>query len=94
LIIPGLIIYSWYLFTWLFMADRGLGFWDAMEASRKLTGGDTAGFFLFFVALIIVNMLGALCLFAGLFISLPVTATSIFAAYKETAGLKTLGVDS
>lgn len=91
LVLPGLIISSWYIFTWLFIADRGMGFWEAMEASRRLTGGDRTGFFLFYMALVVLNLFGALCLLAGLFVTVPVTAISLFAAYKKTAGLKTLG---
>ncbi|MBI3581809.1 MAG: hypothetical protein HY098_07010 [Nitrospinae bacterium] len=91
LVIPGLVVASWYLFTWLFMMDRGLGFWGAMEASRGVARNDMTGFFLFFLAIIFINVLGALCLVVGLFVSLPVSAASVYAAYRASAGLKTMG---
>jgi uncharacterized membrane protein len=90
LVIPGLIISSWYIFTWLFMVDKGLGFWGAMEASRHLAQNDVMGFLLFYVALITVNLLGAMFLGVGLLVSIPVSAISIFIAYKELAGLDKL----
>ncbi|MBI3795262.1 MAG: hypothetical protein HY280_11140 [Nitrospinae bacterium] len=91
LIIPGLIISSWYLLTWMFMIDRDLGFWGSMEASRKFALKDMFGWFMFFVAIIFVNLLGALCLGVGLLITVPVSATSIYCAYKDSVGLKSLG---
>lgn len=86
LIIPGLVVYSWYMFTYLFILDRGMGFWEAMEASRKLASGDMTGFFLFYLALIAINVAGFLCLLVGLFVSLPVSFLAIFAAYRKLAG--------
>ncbi len=91
LVLPGLVVASWYLFTWLFMMDRGLGFWESMESSRRLARNDITGFFLFYVAIIVINVMGALCLVVGLFVSLPVSAASVYAAYRATAGLKTMG---
>jgi uncharacterized membrane protein len=91
LVIPGMVVSSWYLLTWLFMVDGGLGFWGSMEASRQVARKDMFGFFLFFVAIICINILGALFLGVGLFITMPVSAAAIYAAYKDLAGLKTIG---
>ena len=90
LIIPGIIVSAWYLFTFLFIADRGLGFWQAMEASRQLVRRDTTGFVLFMGAMGLMNILGALCLLVGLFVSIPVTYIATFAAYRELMGLQKL----
>jgi len=94
LVLPGLVVASWYLFTWLFMMDRGLGFWGSMEASRSLARNDMTGFFLFYLAIIAINVAGALCLVVGLFVTLPVSAASVYAAYRATAGLKTMGAQA
>lgn len=91
LVLPGLVVASWYIFTWLFMMDRGLGFWGSMEASRGVARNDMTGFFLFCAAIIVLNVLGALCLVVGLFVTLPVSAASVYAAYRATAGLDTMG---
>lgn len=90
LIIPGIIVSAWYLFTFLFIADRGFGFWRAMEASRQLVRQDTIGFVFFICAMVVVNLLGALCLLVGLFVSIPVTYIATFAAYQKLAGLQKL----
>lgn len=90
LIIPGIIVSAWYLFTFLFIADRGFGFWRAMEASRQLVRQDTIGFVFFICAMVVVNLLGALCLLVGLFASVPVTYIATFAAYRKLAGLQKL----
>ncbi|MBI5179056.1 MAG: hypothetical protein HZA04_07325 [Nitrospinae bacterium] len=86
LILPGLVVTSWYMFTFIFVADRGAGFWEAMEASRKMARTDMVGFFLFYMSLIAINILGALCLVVGLFVSVPVSALSLFAAYRRCVG--------
>jgi len=91
LIIPGLIISSMYIFTGLFIVDRDFGFWSAMESSRRLALNDVMGFLLFYMALILINVFGALCFGVGLFITIPLSATTVYSAYKELAGLKELG---
>jgi uncharacterized membrane protein len=67
-----------------------MGFWQAMEASRGIASRDITGYLLYFLALIAINVIGALCLGVGLFVSIPVSAISIFAAYRNTAGLDCL----
>lgn len=91
LILPGLMVYSWYLFAYLFIADRSLGFWEAMEASRKIAFRDITGFLLFYLVLIAVNVAGLLCLIFGLLVSVPVSILAVLAAYKKLAGFQTLG---
>ncbi len=90
LIIPGIIASAWYLFTFLFIVDRGLGFWQAMEASRQLVRQDTTGFIFFIGAMGLLNIFGALCLIIGLLVTLPVTYIATFAAYRQLMGLQKL----
>ncbi len=90
LIIPGIIVTAWYLFAFLFIADRGYGFWQAMEASRQLVRQDTTGFIFFLGAMGLLNLAGALCFILGLLITLPVTYIATFAAYRGLVGLQTL----
>lgn len=90
LIIPGIIVSAWYLFTFLFIADRGLGFWQAMEASRQLVRRDTTGFVFFLGAMGLLNILGLLCFLLGLLVTIPVTYIATFAAYRGLMGLQKL----
>ena len=90
LILPGLVIGSWYIFTYIFIVDRGLEFWAAMEASRKLAFQDIVGFALFFLIIGIVNFLGFLFLVVGLLVTVPLTFIATFVAYRKLEGLHTL----
>lgn len=82
-IIPGIIITAMYLFPCLLIVDRKLEFWDAMEASRKLVSQDLVGFIGFWLAIVGVNLLGALACGIGLLVSVPVTWCAIVIAYRE-----------
>jgi len=90
LIIPGLVIGSWYIFTYLLIIDRGMDFWPAMEASRKLAFDDIVGFALFFLVVGIVNFLGFLFFIVGTLVTVPLTFIATFVAYRNLVGLNTL----
>jgi uncharacterized membrane protein len=94
LILPGLVIGSWYVFTYLFIVDRGMDFWPAMEASRKLAFEDIVGFALFFLVIGIVNFLGFLFFFVGMLVTLPVTFIATFVAYRRLVGLHRLAAEN
>lgn len=84
LIIPGLVIFTMYIFTFHFMAEeRGIDFWQAMERSRNLVAQDYIGFTLFTCLLIVINLLGVLFFGAGIILTLPVTSHAVTAAYLE-----------
>ncbi len=82
-IVPGIIVGSLYLFPLLLVIDRRMSFWDAMEESRKKVQPDLLGFIGFFLALIGINILGALVCGVGIFVSLPVTWCATVIAYRE-----------
>ena len=92
LVIPGLIFGSWYLFTYLFIIDRGMDFWPAMEASRKLAFNDIVGFALFFLVIGIVNFLGFLFFFVGTLVTVPLTFIATYVAYRKLVGLQALAL--
>jgi uncharacterized membrane protein len=85
-IIPGLIVTAMYSFTYLFIVDKRMDFWPAMEASHAIVKQDYFGFTMFVVLLFLVNLLGALCCIVGLFVSVPVSWAAITVAYKELVG--------
>jgi len=85
-LIPGLLAVALYLFPYLFMVDRKLAFWEAMESSRKLVLQDLLGYLLFLILLILINFLGLLLLGVGLLITFPVSIAAVAVAYHETVG--------
>jgi uncharacterized membrane protein len=85
-IIPGLIIAAMYNFTYLFIVDKRMDFWPAMQASHAVVKNDYFGFTMFVVLAILVNVLGLLCCVVGLLVSYPVTIAAITVAYKELVG--------
>ncbi len=64
-VIPGLILVAMYQFTYLFIVDKKMDFWPAMQASHELVKKDYFGFTLFLVTLILINIGGFLALFCG-----------------------------
>ena len=49
-IVPGLILHAMYQFTYLFILDKRLDFWPAMQASANLVKTDLMGFSIFALA--------------------------------------------
>lgn len=82
--IGSMYIYVSYQFTLPLIVDAKLGFWEAMETSRKIIGQK---FFLFFLLFLIVGILGALGTIMtcglGMFVALPYLHCVIFAAYDD-----------
>jgi uncharacterized membrane protein len=85
-IIPGLVVAAMYKFTYLFIVDKRMDFWPAMEASHAVVKNDYFGFTMFLLLAVLVNILGALCCIVGLLVSIPVTFAAITMAYKEIVG--------
>jgi len=85
-IIPGLVVAAMYKFTYLFIVDKRMDFWPAMQASHAVVKNDYFGFTMFLLLAVLVNILGALCCIVGLLVSIPVTIAAITVAYKEIVG--------
>jgi uncharacterized membrane protein len=93
-IIPGLVVAAMYKFTYLFIVDKRMDFWPAMQASHAVVKRDYVGFTLFLILMALVNVLGALCCIVGLLVSIPVTFAAITVAYKEIVGFEPRTVDA
>jgi hypothetical protein len=87
-IIPGLVVAAMYKFTYLFIVDKRMDFWPAMEASRAVVKNDYFGFTMFLLALIGINLLGVLLCVVGLLVTIPLTFAAITVAYKEVVGFE------
>ena len=93
-IIPGLVIAAMYKFTYLFILDKRMDFWPAMQASHAIVKQDYFGFTMFLLAAALINILGALCCIVGLFVTIPLTFAAITVAYQEVVGFDPKTVES
>ena len=75
-----------YKFTYLFIVDKRMEFWPAMQASHNVVKNDYFGFTMFLILAFFVNFLGFLCFIVGLLVTVPVTFAAVTIAYKELVG--------
>jgi uncharacterized membrane protein len=85
-VFPVFIVAAFYIFPYLFIVDRKLSFWDAMEASRRLVAQDLPGYIFFVILLCLFNLLGLILFGVGLLITFPVSVAAVAVAYSETVG--------
>lgn len=57
--------------------------WQSMEASRKVIQKRFFHFFGLIIVLGLINILGVLCLFVGLLVTIPLTYTTMYAAFDD-----------
>lgn len=92
-VIPGLVIAAALKFTYLFILDKKMEFWPAMQASHEVVKSDYFGFTIFLIALACVNILGALACIVGLLVTIPLSIAAITVAYQEVVGFEQSTVD-
>jgi uncharacterized membrane protein len=85
-LVGALVVMAMYQFTYLFIVDRGMDFWPAMKASHAVVKQDYVGFALFVLALIGINILGALACLVGLLVTIPIHYMAVTAAYRDLVG--------
>ena len=78
------IAWSW---AYYFVAFKGLEFWPAMEASRKVITKQWFSFFGFGFVLGLIAIAGMLCFGVGLFVAIPVISIASFIAFEQIIGL-------
>ena len=87
-IIPGIVVSAMFMFTYLFILDKRMDFWPAMQASHEIVKRNYVGFSLFIVATMLLNFVGILCLLVGILITIPITFAAITVAYREIVGFE------
>lgn len=89
LLITGFImmlINGWYILTFFYIVGEDMGFWSAMEASRKAMS-ESSLTSIAMVALVFLLMLGGIALlFIGLFVTLPLALCVLNSAYEQASG--------
>jgi len=83
LIIPGIIWGIQFCFYDYFIVDKGLGPIEALKRSSAITKGVKWDLFGFFLVLLGINLLGALCLLIGLFVTIPTTMVALAFVYRK-----------
>jgi uncharacterized membrane protein len=82
LVIPGIILSILFMFSAFLVIERNLGPIEALKESARMTKGNRWNLFLLSVVLTGINILGALGLLVGLFITVPVTLLALVHAYR------------
>ena len=90
--IPGIYLVVAYCFSVLFVIEKKLKFWSALEASRKLITKKWFSFFSFIILLSLLNLIGLLAFGVGLLVTIPLTYCIMVAAFEDIVGLN--GVDN
>jgi uncharacterized membrane protein len=88
LIIPGIIWGIKFRYYPYFMVDRNIGPIDAMKESSKITAGNKWNLFLFGIILGFINLIGALALLVGLFVTIPLTMMAEAYVFRKLAHKK------
>lgn len=83
LIVPGIIWGIKFCFCGYFVVDKGMGPTEALERSSVITRGVKWDLFVFFLALVGINLLGALALLVGLFATIPTTMVAAAFVYRR-----------
>jgi uncharacterized membrane protein len=86
-IIGAFVVWGMYSFTFLLMIEKNLGFWDAMEESRKLIWPNIAGFTLLSLVGFLLLLFGFIMCCVGVFVTIPIYFCAIACAYRDWVGL-------
>ncbi|KST63476.1 hypothetical protein [Mastigocoleus testarum] len=92
LLIPGIYLAIAYMFSLLFVIEKKMSFWSAMEASRTLITKKWFSFLVFAVTIFLLNLAGLVVLGLGLLVTIPLTYCIMVAAFEDIVGLN--GVDN
>ena len=83
LVLPGIYLAIAYAFTYLLAVDKGLGFWEAMETSRKVITRQWWRVFGLILLSIPFFLLGVAALLVGVLVALPLVSGAFAYAYED-----------
>ncbi|MCL5019848.1 MAG: hypothetical protein M1426_05230 [Patescibacteria group bacterium] len=83
LIIPGIIFSIRLQYATYLVIDKNLPPVDAVKKSWDMTRGNVWNLFFFIILLVLVNILGALLLLVGLFVTVPLTMIATTFVYRK-----------
>ena len=82
IVIPLVIVSLCLMFVPYLIVDRGLRPIRSLKESWRITDGNRWRIFLFWLALIGLNLLGVIALVVGLFVTVPITLLALVHAYR------------
>jgi len=82
----GSLVAVLYCLAPMFIVFRGMSFWDAMEASRKVVTKNYMQFLVFFIVLIVILVIGTLLCCIGLLVAIPIYYLSLYVAFEAIMG--------
>jgi uncharacterized membrane protein len=82
-IIPGIIFSIRLQYVTYLIVDKNLHPVEAIKKSWKMTKGNTWNLFFFGILLFLVNVLGAILLLVGLFVTVPLTMLATTFVYRK-----------
>ncbi|MBI4827715.1 MAG: hypothetical protein HY804_02705 [Nitrospinae bacterium] len=89
IILPGILVAGWYLFSYFYVFEKDMDFWPAMEKSRETGFSNHVQAFGFVAVLALVNLAGLIALGVGLLVTIPLSACAVASAYEQLeAGAK------
>lgn len=83
LVIPGIIWAIKFQFYSFLIVDKGVGIMDSLKQSSAMTEGVKVDLFLFALLLVAINIIGAVALGVGLFVTIPTTIMATVFVYRK-----------
>ncbi len=89
MLIPLIYLSVSWIYAPLFVVFNNMGFWDAMEASRKIVHKRWWMVFAFLLALGLIMFGGAIALLIGLLVAYPVAMVAVYISFADITELNT-----
>ncbi|MFA7319592.1 MAG: hypothetical protein WC022_03300 [Parcubacteria group bacterium] len=86
LIVPGIIWAIKYQFFAYLIIDKNMAPMEAIRKSGEMTAGNKGKLFWLGILFFLINLVGALCLFLGLFATIPTTMVAMAYVYRKLLG--------
>lgn len=86
LVLPGIYLWVAWMFTLPLVVDKQLDFWSAMELSRKVVTKHWFKFFGMTLLMILLMFAGALVVWIGLLVAMPIVFLTVMYAYEDIFG--------
>jgi uncharacterized membrane protein len=83
LVVPGILVIVRFQYAPYILVDKKTGIWESFRESLAITKGSGWSLFLMLIAVLGINVLGALLLGVGLFITIPLTTIAIGFVYRK-----------
>ena len=81
-LVPTIYLTVIWMFSLPLVIDKGLGFWQAMETSRKVVSKHWWTVFAFAIVIGLINLVGVMLCCVGLFLSFPLAIAAAMVAYE------------